>query len=94
MRDADAAGNFEIVAAVRVIEATMDQSLTDMQRLERLEETYTHLNVGGAAEPLLHPVWIGLAKQLTKMGQFQRGMEWFTKSWRATHLMTSQASIW
>lgn len=59
VRDAEAAGNLEIVAAVRVIEATMDQSLTDMQRLERLEETYTHLNVGGAAEPLLHPVSLG-----------------------------------
>ena len=79
VRDADAAGNFEIVAAVRVIEATMDQSLTDMQRLERLEETYTHLNVGGAAEPLLHPVSIGLGEQLTKMGQFQRAVEWLHK---------------
>jgi tetratricopeptide (TPR) repeat protein len=79
VRDAEAAGNLEIVAAVRVIEATMDQSLTDMQRLERLEETYTNLNVGGAAEPLLHPVSLGLAKQLIKMGQFQRAVEWLRK---------------
>ena len=79
VRDAEAAGNLEIVAAVRVIEATMDQSLTNMQRLERLEETYTSLKVGDAAQPLLHPVSLGLAKQLIKMRQFQRAVEWLRK---------------
>ena len=79
VRDAEAASNLEIIAGVRVIQATMDKSLTDMPRLERLEETYTSLKVGDAAEPLLHPVSLGLAKQLIKMRQFQRAVEWLRK---------------
>jgi hypothetical protein len=38
LRDAEAAGNLEIVAGVSVIQARMDKSLTDIQRLQRLEE--------------------------------------------------------
>jgi hypothetical protein len=43
LRDAEAAKNLEIVAGVRVLQATMDTSLADIQRLAMLEETYTRL---------------------------------------------------
>jgi tetratricopeptide (TPR) repeat protein len=76
LRDAEASGNLEVVAGVSVIQATMDPSLTDMQRLERLEETYTRLTKARVKEPMLHPVSLAMAKQLLKMEQFSRGAEW------------------
>ena len=43
LREAEVAGNLEVVAALNVIRSTMDNSLTDMQRLELLEKTYARL---------------------------------------------------
>jgi tetratricopeptide (TPR) repeat protein len=79
LRDAEAAGNLEVIAGVNVIRATMDPSLTDMQRLERLEETYTRLTKARVKHPILHPVSLAMAKQLLKMEQFARAVEWFRK---------------
>ena len=79
LRDAEAVGNLEVIAALSVIQATMDQSLTDMQRLERLEATYTRLTDARVKEPVLHPVSLGMAKQLIKVEQFQRAVEWLRK---------------
>jgi tetratricopeptide (TPR) repeat protein len=79
LRDAEAAGNLEVIAGVNVIRATMDPSLTDMQRLERLEETYTRLTKARVKHPILHPVSLAMAKQLLKMEQFPRAVEWFRK---------------
>ncbi len=79
LRDAEAAGNLEIIASVSVLQATMDKSLTDMQQLERLEGTYTRLNVAHASEPLLHPVSLAMAKQLMAMGELQRAVEWLRR---------------
>jgi tetratricopeptide (TPR) repeat protein len=76
LRDAEASGNLEVVAGVSVIQATMDPSLTDMQRLERLEEIYTRLTKARVREAMLHPVSLAVAKQLLKMEQLQRGVEW------------------
>ena len=78
-QDAEAAGNLEIVAGVRVIQATMDKSLPDMRRLERLEDTYTRLTAARASDPLLHPVSLAMAKQLMAMGEHQRAVEWLRK---------------
>lgn len=77
LRDAEAAKNLEVVAGVRVLQATMDPSLTDMQRLERLEETHARLVSAQGRKPLLRPVSLAIAKQLVTMGELQRAVEWF-----------------
>ena len=85
MREAEAAGNLEIVAAVRAIQATMDPTLTDMQRIEQLEETYTRLTAAHARDPLLHPVSLGLAKRLIAVGA-SRGSRMVTQNSRVRSL--------
>jgi tetratricopeptide (TPR) repeat protein len=79
LRDAEAANNLEVIAGVRVIQATMDSSLTDMQRLELLEETYTRITSARDRKPLFHPVSLAIAKQLVAMGELPRAVEWFRK---------------
>jgi tetratricopeptide (TPR) repeat protein len=79
LRDAKAAGNLEVIASVSVLQATMDKSLTDMQRLERLEDTYTRLIAARVNEPLLHPVSLAMANQLIAMGELQRAAEWLRR---------------
>ena len=76
VRDAEVAKTPEIITGVRIIQATMDSSLTDTQRLELLEETYTRLKSAHGRKPLLHPVSLGIAKQLIAMGEQSRAVEW------------------
>jgi tetratricopeptide (TPR) repeat protein len=77
LRDAETAKNLEIIAGVRVLQATMDPAFTDMQRLERLEETHTRLVPAYGRKSRLHPVSHAIAQQLLKMGELQRAVEWF-----------------
>jgi tetratricopeptide (TPR) repeat protein len=79
LHDAEAAGNLEIVAGVSLLRATMEKSLTDIQRLQLLEEVYTRLKVAHVKEPLLHPVSLAIAKHLISMGELQRATEWFRR---------------
>jgi tetratricopeptide (TPR) repeat protein len=79
LRDAEAAKNLEVIAAIGVLQGTMDTTLTDSQRLERLEETYTRLVTAHGRKPLLHPVTFAIARQLVAMGELQRAVEWFRK---------------
>jgi len=79
LREAEAAGNLEVVAGVSVLQATMDKSLTDMQRLERLEGVYTRLKAARTKEPLLHQVSLAISKQLIAMGELQRATEWLRR---------------
>jgi tetratricopeptide (TPR) repeat protein len=76
LRDAEVVKNLEVIAGVRIIQATTDSSLTDMQRLELLEETYTRLKSARGQRPLLHPVSLGIAKQLVAMEELPRAVEW------------------
>jgi tetratricopeptide (TPR) repeat protein len=76
VRDAEAANNLEIVAGVRVLQATLDSSLTDRQRLEMLEETYARLMSVDGRRPMRHPVSSAIAKQLIAMEELPRAVEW------------------
>ena len=79
LQDAENAGNLEILTGVRVIQATMDTSLTGPQRLEILEETHARLMAAEARDVLSHPVSGAIGQQLVAMEQYQRAAEWFRK---------------
>ena len=79
LQDAENAGSLEVLAGVRVIQATMDASLTGSQRLEMLEETHARLMTAQARNPLSHPVSGAIGQQLMAMGEYQRAAEWFRK---------------
>jgi tetratricopeptide (TPR) repeat protein len=78
-RDAEAANNMEVVGCISVLQAKLDPSLTNMQRLERLEETNTRLLAARVREQALHPVTLAIAKQLVAMAEPRRAVEWYMK---------------
>jgi tetratricopeptide (TPR) repeat protein len=79
LRDAEAAKNLEIIAAVRVLQATLDTSLTALQRLALLEETYRQVREAHGPRPLLHSIMHGVARQLAAMNELPRAVEWYRK---------------
>jgi tetratricopeptide (TPR) repeat protein len=80
LRDAEAARNLEIVAGVRVLQATLDTSLTAMQRLTLLEETYRMVSEAPGQRPLLHNIMHGVARQLAAMKELPRAVEWYSRT--------------
>ena len=80
LRDAETARNLEIIAGVRVLQATLDTSLTPVQRLTLLEETYRMVSEAPGQRPLLHTIMHGVARQLAAMDELPRAVEWFRRT--------------
>ncbi|MGH9563070.1 MAG: hypothetical protein ACRD3S_16580, partial [Terracidiphilus sp.] len=80
LRDAEAAGNLEIIASVRVLQGTLDKSLTPMQRLSLLEETYRMVKEAPGRRPLLHTIMHGVARQLAAMNELPRAAKWLRRT--------------
>jgi tetratricopeptide (TPR) repeat protein len=79
LRDAGAANNLQVFAAVRAIQATSDPSLTNIQRLEILEETESRLVKAHQRTSMLQPVRFAIGKHLMTMGERKRAEKWFRK---------------
>ena len=79
MNDAEREGNREVVACVRVAQATQDPALTDTERLSLLEETLTYLDRLGARLVEKGPAQLALAETLRRLGENDRADEWYRK---------------
>jgi len=79
LRDAETANNLEVVAAVRAIQATSDPLLTDIQRLEILEEIESRLAKAHQRTSMLQPVRLAIGRRLVTMGERKRAEKWFRK---------------
>jgi tetratricopeptide (TPR) repeat protein len=79
LRDAEAANNLQIIAAVRIFQAIGDKSLNDTARIELLEETLKRLNAAGGANSMASQVEFTLGRQLFLMGQPERAEQRFRR---------------
>jgi tetratricopeptide (TPR) repeat protein len=79
LRDAEREGSREVVAGVRVAQATRNPALTDTERLSLLEETLTYLDRLGARAVEKAPAQLALAAELRRMGEADRADEWYRK---------------
>lgn len=79
MSDAEHEGNREVVAGIRVVQATQNPALTDAERLSLLEETLTNLNRLGARPGEKAPAQLALAETLRRLGEDDRADEWYRK---------------
>jgi tetratricopeptide (TPR) repeat protein len=79
LRDAEREGNREVVAGVRVAQATRNPALTNTERLSLLEETLTYLDRLGARAVEKEPAQLALAEELRRIGEADRADEWYRK---------------
>jgi tetratricopeptide (TPR) repeat protein len=77
LRDAEAAGNAEIVASVQVFQATLDPALSDSERLEMLEATLGRLRDEKHGRAMMQPVQLAIGQQLVRMGHPDRAVKCF-----------------
>jgi tetratricopeptide (TPR) repeat protein len=78
LQEAKDAKNLEVFAAVRVIQATCDPALTDVERLRILEDTeLTLAKARRGSSP--EYVWLAIADLLAKKGEFKRAEKWYRK---------------
>ena len=71
--EAEKAGNPELVAGVRVMQAVRDTDLSDTERLSLLEETLSQLDKAGVSEKAMLPVRLALARELFLLNHPERG---------------------
>jgi tetratricopeptide (TPR) repeat protein len=74
--EAEAAHNLEVIVAVRVLQASLDTSLSDTARLEILEKTRNRITAANGRAAALKPVQTAMAQRLAGMGQYQRAETW------------------
>jgi tetratricopeptide (TPR) repeat protein len=79
LRDAEHNGNREVIAAIRVAQATRNPLLSDTERLSLLEDTLSYLDKAGAREAEKAPARLALAGELLRLGDADRADEWYRK---------------
>jgi tetratricopeptide (TPR) repeat protein len=79
VREAELEGNPDILASIRVIQATRDTVLGDTERLSLLEYTLRDLDEKGVDEAAKQPARLALAGELLKLGQPVRAEAWYNK---------------
>jgi tetratricopeptide (TPR) repeat protein len=72
LHDAEAAKNLEIIVAVRVLQATLDKSLSDSARLTILEDTLRQIDTARADIGMTKAVHIAMSQILLRKGQLDR----------------------
>lgn len=79
IREAKAAGDLEVAASVRIVQAMNDSSLKDIERLELLEESLRELDNADIREPAKQTTWSAIGRQLLRMEQSERAEAWYRK---------------
>ena len=74
--EAEVAHNLEVIVAVRILQASLDTSLSDTARLEILEKTRNRITAANGRAASLKPIQIAMAQRLAGMGQYQRAETW------------------
>jgi tetratricopeptide (TPR) repeat protein len=77
LAEAEAANNLEVIVAVRVFQATRDESLTDSAGLEILEDTRSRILSARGGAGIMKPVQIAIGQLLARMGRPDRAERWF-----------------
>jgi tetratricopeptide (TPR) repeat protein len=79
LRKAEQQGNLEIIAGVRVIQATRDTELSDTARLSLLEDILQQLENGHTPNGVKRLVQVVLAGELSRIGESERAEAWLRK---------------
>lgn len=77
LQDAESTGDIDIVVAVRVFQASHDQTLTDAARLQILEDTLNRTRSDKRGRAMMQPVQAAIGQQLFRMGHAERAVNWF-----------------
>ncbi len=77
LAEAEAANNLEVIVAVRIFQATLDESMADTARLEILEDTRSRILLARGRAGILKPVQIAIGQLLARKGQYDRAERWF-----------------
>jgi tetratricopeptide (TPR) repeat protein len=75
LREAEAADNLEVIIAIRVLQATLDTSLSDTKRLQILEDA--HDRAASGRDGILKPVQLAIGQLLVRTGHPDRAESWF-----------------
>jgi tetratricopeptide (TPR) repeat protein len=79
LKKGEASKNLEVIAAVRIIQATNDPSLENIERLGMLEDMHSRLMASRGRKPMLRPVKHAIGRQLARMEELQRAIQWFKR---------------
>jgi tetratricopeptide (TPR) repeat protein len=74
--EAEAQDNMEIVVGVRVLQATLDPSITDEARLEILEDTRKRVLAARAPDGMMKPIQLAIGQLLARKGYPERAEKW------------------
>lgn len=77
LHEAESNQNLEVVVATRVMQATHDPSLTDVKRLQILEDA--HDRAAHGREGILKPVQLAIGTLLHRVSQFDRAETWYRR---------------
>lgn len=78
-REAQNSGDIELLAGVRTIQATADNTLTLPERLKILEATLQNLNDQKSGSKVKEPIQMGIATVLMNGQKFRRAIIWLRK---------------
>ena len=79
LREAKSVNDWDVVASVRIVQAVKDTSLSDIDRLELLEESLRELDRDGVREEAKLTTWFAIGHKLLLMGQLERAESWYRK---------------
>jgi tetratricopeptide (TPR) repeat protein len=79
LAEAKAAENFEVIAGVQMMQATLIPDLSDTQRIQKLEVCLNEQALHGLSEGSMAPARQALVHQLFKMGELDRAEIWLRK---------------
>jgi tetratricopeptide (TPR) repeat protein len=77
--DAEAAKDYQVVAATTIIRTMLDKSISDTKRLELLEETARQLEHASINSKACQPTHLAIGALLLQMNQEARALHWFRK---------------
>lgn len=77
LQEAEASNNFDVMVCVRVLRSSRDQSLSDAERLEILEEVNNRAKARNARPHLMKPIQSAMGQTLARQGKFDRAEKWF-----------------
>lgn len=78
--DAENAGEYDVVASVQHVRATLDIGLGEHDRLMLLEEGLAVLERADRSSPMVAVLQVAIGNQLTNMSQFGRARSWYEKA--------------
>ena len=79
LAEAKVAKNFEVIAGVQTMQATLTPDLSDTQRIQKLEACLKEQAQQGLSEGAMAPARHAMVQQLFKLGELNRAEMWLRK---------------